>query len=332
MPRYPLPATPDGWYRVADAAPLAVGDVRAIHYFGRDLALFRAEDGRARLFDAHCPHLGAHLGVGGRVFGDGIRCPFHGWCFDGDGRCIEVPRLEGRVPDARVRSYPVLERNGCVLAWFHACGEEPGWEVPEYREGGDAEWTPWTTTFYDVRTHVQDMGENILDLPHFSNVHDMDAPESRRFEARFEGPRMIVEQSLAVTEASSTGIEVLARTTNSGPGVSVTTVSFGDVETLTFITHTPVDENRVELRLAFCMRRMANAAAAAAIERSNREFVNRQFSQDIPIWENKIYREHPLLTAMDGPVPRYRRWYQQFYSAWEGEGTVARGRRAAGGG
>ncbi len=55
MSRYPLPATPDGWYRVASAPELAVGEVRPLHYFGRELVLFRGEDGAARVFDAHCP-------------------------------------------------------------------------------------------------------------------------------------------------------------------------------------------------------------------------------------------------------------------------------------
>jgi len=131
---------------------------------------------------------------------------------------------------------------------------------------------------------------------------------------RFDGPRMIVEQTLKVTAPPGAGVEVLARTVNSGPGISATVVSFGAVETLTFITHTPVEEERVELQLSFCMRRLADASAAAAVEKLNRDFINTQFRQDIPIWENKIYRERPLLTALDGPIPEYRRWYRQFYS------------------
>ena len=60
MERYPFPAYPNGWFRVAYSADLAVGDLRALHYFGRDLVLFRGEDGRAHVLDAHCAHLGAH--------------------------------------------------------------------------------------------------------------------------------------------------------------------------------------------------------------------------------------------------------------------------------
>lgn len=59
---------------------------------GLDLVAFRTEDGVAHVFDAYCPHLGAHLGVMGRVVGDCIECPFHGWRFSGkDGACTHVP-------------------------------------------------------------------------------------------------------------------------------------------------------------------------------------------------------------------------------------------------
>ena len=73
--RYPFPASPNGWFSVAAGADLAPGDVLPLAYLGQDLVLFRGEDGVPRVFDAHCPHLGAHLGVGGRVCGDGIACP-----------------------------------------------------------------------------------------------------------------------------------------------------------------------------------------------------------------------------------------------------------------
>ncbi len=318
-PRYPLPPSPDGWYVVGYGADLAPGQCRAVRFFGRDLVLFRTGDGDARLFDAHCPHLGAHLGVGGQVTADGIRCPFHGWRFDGAGRCAEVPRLERRPPDVGVRSYPVRETEGVVLAWYHAREAEPAWEPPVLREPG-LDWTDWTTESYQVRTHLQDVAENILDLPHFGSVHDMDAPDEKRFDVRFEGPRMRVEQTLKVTRGEGAGVEVTARTTNTGPGLSTTEVRFGAIRTLTFISHTPIEEDRLDLQLHFCMVEMEDREAAAAIERLNREFIQRQFEQDIPIWENKIYREQPPLTAIDGPIPEYRRWYRQFYSDRDADG------------
>lgn len=310
--RYPLPPVPDGWYGVGESQALAPGDVAAVRFFDRELVMFRDASGEARLFDAHCPHLGAHLGIGGRVEADGIRCPFHGWRFDGAGRCVEVPGLDREPPDARLRSHPVRESDGHVFAWHHARGDAPSWELPVLREGDPAGWTPWTRERYEVRTHVQDMAENILDRAHFVHVHDMEEAAAPRFEIRFDGAAMTVEQNLKMSHGPKS--EVASRTTNHGPGLSITRVDVGQVHSVTFITHTPIDADRVAFQLAFSMHRLDDPEASAAIERINREIVNAQAMQDMPIWENKIYRAKPILTPLDGPVHAFRRWYRRFYS------------------
>ena len=62
---------------------------------GLNLAVFRDESGEAHALDAYCPHMGANLAVGGRVIGDCIECPFHGWQFRGnDGKCTKIPNSE----------------------------------------------------------------------------------------------------------------------------------------------------------------------------------------------------------------------------------------------
>src|SRR5262249_47520032 len=106
-PRFPFPAFPTGWFRVADARDLAVGSVRALHCLGQDLVLWRSADGAARVFDAHCPHLGAHLGVGGRMVDGALQCPFHGWRFDAGGACVGAPGR--RAPTAGLRAWAVRE-------------------------------------------------------------------------------------------------------------------------------------------------------------------------------------------------------------------------------
>ena len=85
--RFSFPPYPVGWFQVDYSDELEVGEVKPLEYFGRDMVLFRAEDGTAHVLDAFCPHLGAHLGHGGTVDAteDGtscITCPFHGWKFD----------------------------------------------------------------------------------------------------------------------------------------------------------------------------------------------------------------------------------------------------------
>jgi phthalate 4,5-dioxygenase len=103
--------------------------VKAVRLLGMDLVLFRDGDGDGRwgLLDRACPHRGADLSFG-RLEGDGLRCPFHGWKFDADGRCLETPaeplgsKLCERI---RQRSYPVVERSGVIFAWLGEEGSAP---------------------------------------------------------------------------------------------------------------------------------------------------------------------------------------------------------------
>ena len=320
MSRYPFSTAPDGWYGLGLSDELAPREVRPLHYFGRDLVLFRGEDGAARVFDAHCPHLGAHLGFGGRVVEGGIRCPFHGWRFDGAGCLVEVPRLGRPPPPVQARAHPVQECNGFVHVWHHAQGAPPSYEVMDFRDSPE-EWTPWRTNAYRVRVHVQDMTENILDRAHFTNVHDMQPPKDEHFVVHFDRHLLVVEQKLEVTAASKAGVSVLSRTTNCGPGISVTEVRQGPLHMLNYITQTPIDDDYTDVRIHFSMKRLADENASRALAELNDRITNEQFRQDVPIWENRAYLARPRLTELDGPVAQYRRWFRQFYSDGAGEST-----------
>src|ERR1700759_4275776 len=70
---------PFGWFPALLSSELNPGEVKPLRYFGRDLVAWRGEDGVARMLDAHCRHLGAHMGYGGRVSGNHLECPFHAW-------------------------------------------------------------------------------------------------------------------------------------------------------------------------------------------------------------------------------------------------------------
>ena len=61
-------------------------------YLGLNLVAWRGESGKAYVADAYCPHLGAHLGIGGKVSQECITCPFHGWQFEGsNGALAKIP-------------------------------------------------------------------------------------------------------------------------------------------------------------------------------------------------------------------------------------------------
>jgi nitrite reductase/ring-hydroxylating ferredoxin subunit len=100
--------------------------LKAARVLGLDLVVFRGADGRLGLLDRDCPHRGADLAFG-RLEDGGVRCLFHGWLFDVDGRCLDTP---GEPPESRIcsrvrqKSYPVQERGGIVFG-FLGDGEPP---------------------------------------------------------------------------------------------------------------------------------------------------------------------------------------------------------------
>lgn len=100
---------PLGWYAIDLSANLAVGEVRPLRYFSKDLAMWRGEDGQVRVIDAYCKHLGAHMGHGGKVHGNLLECPFHAWRYDGE---------EGTVKDIPYsKSIPPQVKRKCTRTW-----------------------------------------------------------------------------------------------------------------------------------------------------------------------------------------------------------------------
>jgi phenylpropionate dioxygenase-like ring-hydroxylating dioxygenase large terminal subunit len=293
--RFPFPV-PNGWFAVAESTDVTPGDVRALYYFGRDIVVFRGEDGAAHVVDAHCPHLGAHLAVGGRVEGPCLRCPFHGWLFEGvEGRCVEIPYGEGtRIPaKARTRAYPVVERNGLIFAWYHARDEAPFYEVPVVEEFDHPDWLPSVLLEFEVAVAAEDMAENNVDYAHFRFVHGSDAIPETEFHVDGTYKRTVSGDGDFVREGFGLGLGVLR------------------VEGFTtFLSSTtPIDEEHVHVRWLFTAP-VANGPDAAA---TAAEMLSGGVSQDIAIWENKVYRTHPVLTRSERPILEQRRWARQFY-------------------
>jgi len=101
------PPIPNGWFQVAFSHELEPGAVKPLRYFDKDLVAFRTEAGAISVLDAHCPHLGAHLGHGGKVKGGSIECPFHAWQFGTDGKCTAVPYAEHVPRKAKLSTWHI---------------------------------------------------------------------------------------------------------------------------------------------------------------------------------------------------------------------------------
>jgi phenylpropionate dioxygenase-like ring-hydroxylating dioxygenase large terminal subunit len=107
------------WYVASFSRELTTKPIHR-QLLGQHVALFRDSNGTARALSAICPHRGANLGQG-RVIDGTLQCPFHGWRFNGEGRCIRIPSQTEGVPvsdKAVVGTYPVREQQGFIFLWM----------------------------------------------------------------------------------------------------------------------------------------------------------------------------------------------------------------------
>lgn len=160
-----------GWYWVAPSADVPRRKVVRAKVQGRELVAWRGEDGVAHVMDAYCPHMGAHL-QDGKVEGDGLRCFFHAWKFDGDGALVDIPCMAKPVA-ARVKSWPTAERYGMIWVWTGEAPEHPLPQVPEHAEDDPGDFR--VAGHFVKACHPNVMMINAIDAQHFNSVHDLPA-------------------------------------------------------------------------------------------------------------------------------------------------------------
>ena len=162
---------------------------------GLDFVLFRDTQGVARVLSNTCTHRGGSL-AGGKVKGDCIQCPYHGWEFDGEGKCQKIPSQgpNGKVP-ARVRvdAYPTEERYGLVFAFLGDLPESerpPIMPIEEYsKESPDEGWAATLQSFqwpFDYKRSI----ENGIDYAHNEFVHPTHGFQGTRDDYKLPPPNI----------------------------------------------------------------------------------------------------------------------------------------------
>jgi phenylpropionate dioxygenase-like ring-hydroxylating dioxygenase large terminal subunit len=154
------------WYPVAPSKRVGRARPLAVLLLDEPLVLFRGRDGEVAALVDRCPHRNVPLSLG-RVQADGsLQCAYHGWRFDGSGRCCDVPGLLGGAdPQAvsrRVETRSVVERDGFVWIWADPSGEP--FRLPEPL-GGEVVFA------YDLECPLDAALENALDVPHTAFLH-----------------------------------------------------------------------------------------------------------------------------------------------------------------
>jgi nitrite reductase/ring-hydroxylating ferredoxin subunit len=308
---------PFGWFAVAFSRELRPGQVLTRRFMDRDIVIFRTKSGIARAIEAYCPHLGAHLGHGGKVCGEELRCPFHGFRFSVNGACVHSP-YGAAPPAARLGLLELREIWGVILVWHGPPGQVP-WEIelPD-DELGWHRLRQWTLKF---RSHPQELTEGNVDIGHlgvwhgFKNVRLVEPLTA-------DGPRLRIGYALTYRIPLTPGFEINLRIQIHGLGFyRIEFETPGGWTVRQMVHHAPIGERKTLVRVGTMVRKRGRSIVgkalwsclAAVLGRLALLEIVRILKQDGPIWNNQKHLPRPAIAAGDGPIAMYRRWARQFY-------------------
>ncbi len=311
--RSSLPTYPNGWFRVAASEEVTADRLLPLTYFGTHYVAFRAPDGMARVADAYCPHLGAHLASHTGKIEDGtITCPFHRWHFDAaSGQCTRINYSKIVPPKARLMLHPVREMHGMIVMWRHGDGLPPDHEpYVETRIDTESGWTKLDPLHWEMYAQQQEFLENIFDSAHILELHNSEAlPRFASVDDTPYGMKIVLDIDVPDPEFP------VAECINNYSGISLAVQNNrARGQNLLFTSFTPIDEDRVEMTVNAYIKESGSSELDSAFGTQFIERFKYEVYQDLTILEHKKHLEKPLLCAGDGDILRWRRYTRRFYS------------------
>ena len=178
------------------------------HEIGRDLRrriildepvlLYRTTNGKPVALEDRCCHRQAPLSMG-RLAGDVVTCPYHGLQYDTTGRCIKVPSQEKIPANAKVKSYPVVEKNHWIWIWTGDPAKADPALIEDFHWMDDPAWR-FGGSYLHVEGNYLLVVENLLDTTHLPFLHPntlgTDSFARSEFEVKREGDRITVSRYL----------------------------------------------------------------------------------------------------------------------------------------
>jgi len=320
------------WYPICTAENLAEENPQRVELLGARLVAFRDEEGNAHVLADTCIHRGGSLGKG-KVIGNNVQCPYHGWEYNGDGICTKIPSMDqGNPPGrAKVDSYPVQEKYGIIFAFL---GDLPEAERPPLHLVEEFEKEGWQFSgplTFELDAYYERSIENGLDPVHNEFVHPAQgAPrldedrltiESSEWGAKFIakfGDLMDTESHDQVVERSDTG-ELAAGSWHTGPNALITEIHIpGGFSFVQYFYEAPVSKNCTRI---FFVNMRNNGLDPAQDKFFNDSFM-KVAGEDQVVIEGLWPKSTPdtltkeLMTPGDAVVVKFR----EFLKTWENNG------------
>ena len=307
------------WYPVASSDQLEPGQALETRLFDVAIALFRDQQGEYHALEDACAHRSAQLSKG-EVIGNTLRCPYHGWRYDGAGQCRHIPTLapdQPISPRVRVRAFPLMEACGLLWLWpgdaalasdypemallEQAYFDNPGWQVTNYRRD------------LDFRHSL--LIENLLDPAHIHFVHagTMSSPQNA-------GP---IDPQLTITEGGFNNLKPGAYGVFSafqGPALVSLYFNFGPgTEHVQLFYCLPVSATRMHLFNRIYTPLQSRRPIASIVAG-----VDQVLGEDIEVLqqvEQRLREGYPqvgMMVPADRALMEYQRWCQKHKSSVAG--------------
>ena len=322
--KVPFTWKPTGWYQIGWSVDFPTEEVRPLRYFGNDMVAYRDVEGGLHLLEAHCPHLGAHLGHGGHVVGTCVQCPFHGWEWGPDGYNTSIPDQDRPNRSKQLRVFPVMEQYGLVFMWHHPHGEPPSWEMldiftcyPDFEQDPSAYYDP-IPTMTDTRrgepVHPSVVLENAADSAHFEFVHHSTI-RPVVVDYTFDAHEWYFIAGWPDREDPEL-IRLKFHSKLFGIGGAISGFEGGTGHRVVFST-TPVETEKSDMFYTIWWLKEEGDTSTVAPphiqERVQKEFLT-TVDDDLMIWRTQKWIEHPAYSKIDAKgYTTLRKWFQQFY-------------------
>lgn len=159
-----------GWYSVCKSKEIKNNQVKSFKICGQHIAIFRDSKGKLAAMDGYCAHMGVDLGIG-KVVDDQLRCYFHHWQYNHEGKCSHIPAQKEIPKRACLTTYAIEEKYGLIFIYPDSDAPSPVLEAPEL-EGEEDTFVVGES--YERTCHYHITMINGIDPQHLSTVHRID--------------------------------------------------------------------------------------------------------------------------------------------------------------
>jgi len=327
------------WYAVELSTVLAQ-QPRQITLMGKEFVLYRDSQGQAIALENRCAHRAAALSLGW-VEGDCLRCPYHGWQYQADGVCVNIPANQPgmAIPKrAHVESHPVREQNGFIWLFMGDRPESQHLPIPELPQftsaaghsASDSDRTEWHSSIDEFcwNANYTRVIENNVDVSHPPFLHrrlgqraNQDATiQLLQVDPLPGGASVTLTAKLAKIKgfwqmlvAQQEEFGSTRRHAFYLPNFTTLELNFGKFKLAFLMAHVPVSET-VTITKSIILR---NFFKSRLFDRSTNQFGRKLLREDEAIVKTQVPQaiaegvNHELLVASDAMILAYRKLYKE---------------------